>query len=106
MKKKQILLSLCVTVLLVVTSCGTAVSNIDLIQERLTNNECRINREELIFQVKEIEYLQDTTFTGIPQFLLDDSLLVCPATGQIYLFEADGNDRTIRCPAGHGESSF
>ena len=106
MTKRQILLLLWAAVVLMVTSCGTAVSNIDLIQERLSNNQCRINREELIFQIKEIEYLQDTTFTVIPQSLLADSLLVCPATGQIYLFEADGNDRTIRCPAGHGASSF
>ncbi len=106
MKKRQIPLLLCAAVLLMVTSCGTSVSNIDLIQERLSNNKCRINREELIFQMQEMEYLQDTTFTEIPQFLLADSLLVCPVTGQFYLFEADRNDRTIRCPAGHGVSSF
>ena len=103
---RDALVLFCVKALFIEAPFITAVSNIDMIHERISNNKCRINREELIFQMQEIEYLQDTTFTEIPQFLLADSLLVCPVTGQFYLFEADGNDRTIICPAGHGVSSF
>ena len=97
---------ICIAAFLFVTACGTATSNIDMIKERLTENGCRINREELIFQMRELEYLQDTVYTEIPQPLLEDSLLVCPSTSQLYMMAVDGNDRTIICPAGHGESSF
>ncbi len=97
---------ICIAAFLLVAACGTATSNIDEIRDRLNENSCRINREELIFQIRELEYLQDTTFAEIPQFLLNDSLLVCPSTGHHYTMVADGNDRTIICPAGHGESSL
>lgn len=97
---------ICIAVFLFVAACGTATSSIDEIRDRLNENSCRINREELVFQLQNLEYLQDTTFSEIPEFLLDDSLLVCPATSQLYVMVVDGNDRTIICPAGHGESSF
>ena len=87
-------------------SCGTSTSNIDKIQERLNRNKCRIYREELIFQIQELEYFQDTTFTDIPESFLDDSLLSCPVTALPYLMIVEGNNRTIRCPSGCGESSF
>ncbi|MCK5131978.1 MAG: hypothetical protein KAR40_07490 [Candidatus Sabulitectum sp.] len=91
---------------LLFAACGTSISNIDKIQARLNKNKCRINREELIYSMQDLEYRQDTTFTEIPQTLIDDSLLVCPATNQFYLLVVDGNDRTVICPGGHGESSF
>lgn len=91
---------------LLLTACGTTVSNLDEIEERLNENRCRINREALIFEMAELEYFQDTTYYEIPQLLLDDSLLVCPLTDQFYLFVIDGNDRSIECPSIHGDSSF
>lgn len=102
---RYVLLLISLTFLLS-ASCGTSTSSIDKIQERLNENACRINREELIFQIQELEYRQDTTFKEIPQSFLNDSLLLCPATDQPYLMIVNGNDRMIRCPSGHGESSF
>ena len=65
-----------------------------------------INREGLIIQIEDLEYHMDTVFTGIPSDLLADSFTVCPVTLQPYTLSGDGNDRTITCPSGHGESSF
>lgn len=90
---------------LLFAACGTS-TNIVKIQTRLNENKCRLNREELIFRMQDLEYLQDTTFNEIPQTLIDDSLLVCPATNQFYLLVVDGNDRAVICPQEHGESSF
>ncbi len=92
--------------IVLLTACGTTISSIDDITARLNKNRCRINREELIFQIGEQEYLQDTTFYEIPQLLFDDSLLVCPSNEQFYFMVVDGNDRSIECPSIHGDSSF
>ena len=93
-------------VCLLLAACGTTISSIDDIKARLNKNKCRINREELVFQMGELEYLQDTTFYEIPQLLLDDSLLVCPSNEEFYFMVVDGNDRSIGCPFLHGDSSF
>ena len=90
----------------ILVSCGTTTSSIDKIRERLETNKCRMNREELIFQINEQEYLHDTTYTEIPGFLLEDSTLTCPSSGEHYVLVRDGNDRSIECPSGHGNSSF
>lgn len=100
---KKILLLVCS---LLLVSCGATTSSIDEIRERLETNKCRLNREELIFQIRDQEYLQDTIYTEIPAILLQDSLLVCPSTGVHYTLVRDGDDRSIECPSGHGDSSF
>ncbi len=102
--KKTLLLAFSLSLLL--TSCGTSTSSIDEIRERLEVNKCRMNREELIFQIKDQEYLQDTTYTEIPGFLLEDSIFTCPSNGLYYTLVWDGDDRSIECPSGHGDSSF
>ncbi len=100
---KKILL---IALSLVLLSCGTTTSSIDEIRERLEVNKCRLNREEVIFQMRDHEYLQDTTYTEIPGFLLEDSLYTCPSSGEFYSLVMDGDDRSIECPSGHGDSSF
>ena len=102
--KSKLILS--ISAILLVAACGTKTFDIDMVRDRLNKNKCKINREDLIFQVSELEYLRDTTFTAVPTSLLEDSVCVCPATTQPYLLVFDGNDRTIACPVGHGESSF
>ncbi len=92
--------------ILFLTSCGTSTSSINEIEKRLIENSCRINREELIFQIHSIEYVQDTTFSEIPESLLPDSLLFCPSTGLNFILLVDGGNRKIECPSNHGDSSF
>ncbi len=106
--KKTLIISLAIFILTTLFSmaCGTTTSNIDRIQERVDKNKCRMNREDLIYHIQDLEYLHDTTYIEIPQALVDDSLLSCPATGELYLLEADGDDRMIICPTGHGDSSL
>lgn len=104
--KKTLIISITVLFSLFFIACGTTTSNIDRIQERVDKNKCRMNREDLIFHIQDLEYFHDTTYIEIPQALLDDSLLFCPATGELYLLEVDGDDRMFICPAGHGDSSF
>ncbi|MCK5785217.1 MAG: hypothetical protein KAH54_01520 [Candidatus Sabulitectum sp.] len=89
-----------------VWGCGSSTSTIDQITGRVNRNKCRINRECLIIQIEDLEYHMDTTFAGIPLDLLADSLVACPESLQPYTLSADGNDRMITCPSGHGESSF
>ncbi len=108
MKHKRAFLVLICCGVFLYAACisSTTTSNIDEIQERLNTNKCRINREELIFQIQELEYLQDTTFSEIPELHLDGSLLVCPVTSQTYRLTVDGDERSIVCNTEHGDSSF
>jgi len=102
-------LFLVITAVLLAGSCTTTTAeepNIDEIRDRLNRNACRITREDLIFQMGELEYLNDSTYTEIPSGLLADSLLFCPVTGDPYTMLIDDGDRFINCPAGHGESEF
>ena len=94
---------------LLLLSCGTTTTDdldIDAIRARLDSNACRIIREELRFQMSELEYTNDTTYTAIPTGLLPDSLTVCPVSGEAFLFQADNGDRKVVCPSGHGETEF
>jgi len=95
--------------LLFLTACGSTSSgnlNIDEIRERLNQNSCRINREEAVFRIVDLEYIQDSLFTEIPEGSIDDSLLVCPVTGEFYVFLLEGEHRKVLCASGHGESLF
>jgi hypothetical protein len=87
--------------------CGTETSDdldIQAIRDRLNMNACRINREELLFQLGELEFVNDSTYLEIPAGMLPDSLLVCPVTGEMYQFSRHDGKAVIICPSGHGES--
>jgi hypothetical protein len=103
MRTKIIILSI---VALLVLACGTSVSSLDEIQDRLNRNKCRMNREDLVFAIQGLEYEMDTVFTSIPQDLLDDSLLICPADSSLYVMITDGDNRRIQCSFCGGDSSF
>ena len=95
--------------LLIALSCGTEVSrgpDIDMIRDRLDRNACKIVREDLVFQMGELEFVNDTTYADIPFELLADSLSVCPVTEDQLLMVRDGNHRKIVCPSGHGQTDF
>lgn len=78
----------------------------DIIRDRLNRNACRIVRENLVFQLGKLEFLNDTTYMEIPGELLPESLVVCPVTDELLLFTVNGGRRKIACPAGHGETDF
>lgn len=95
--------------LLAIAACGTETSrppDLDMIRDRLNRNACSMVREELVFQIGELEFRNDTTYSAIPEELLPDSLLVCPVTSEALEIMTDGDDRSIRCPSGHGETRF
>lgn len=102
----KVILFFSVLTVLLIAACGTSTSNIDEITRRINYNNCRLNREELIFQIRELEYNMDTTFTVLSPGLFSDSVLVCPVSGEPYTFVVDGGNRSIECPSGHGESSL
>ncbi len=90
-------------------SCGTETSNgpdIDMIRERLNENACGIVREDLIFRIEDLEFINDTTFTEIPLDLIAESLTVCPVTGEQLQMIVENRDRSIICPSGHGQTEF
>ncbi len=80
--------------------------NIDQIRARLDNNACRIIREELVYRIDELEFINDTTYSVLPVELLPDSILACPVTGEFFSMAVDGRNRLIQCPSGHGETEF
>ncbi len=95
--------------MLAIAACGTETSrppDLDMIRDRLNRNACRMVREELVFQMGELEFRNDSTYTAIPLELLPDSLVVCPVTSEALEMRVDGDDRSIRCPSGHGETRF
>ncbi len=95
--------------LLSLTGCGTEISDapdLDMIRDRLNRNACRMVREDLVFQMGELEFRNDSTYSAIPGELLPDSLLICPVTSETFEMLIDGDDRMIRCPSGHGETRF
>ncbi|PIE51876.1 hypothetical protein CSA37_09540 [Candidatus Fermentibacteria bacterium] len=100
--------------ILFLIACGTSSSAIDsfeedelqMMRDRLNNNACRINRENLIFNLESIEYEQDTTFAELPLDLFADSLYCCSQTGEAYKLFIDGGHRYIECPSGHGNTEF
>jgi hypothetical protein len=91
---------------LLALACATSISSFDEIQNRLNRNKCRINRESLVFAMQGLEYEMDTVFTSVPEDLLDDSLLVCPADSSLYVMITDGNNRKIQCSFCNEHSSF
>lgn len=98
-----------VAFVLVLVSCGSVTSdepNIDMIRDRLNRNACRIQREDLIFEIGELEFVNNTTYSEIPLELLPESLDVCPVTLEPYQLLVDGNKRRIVCPSGHGRTDF
>lgn len=105
---KLFLLVLCSVLML--ASCGSTSGNeginIEEIRARLDENACRIMREELVFQLGELEFTNDTTYSVLPSELLADSLLVCPVTLETFMLVTDGNDRQIECPSVHGKTEF
>jgi len=95
------------TVFLALLGCGTQTTgeaDLDAIRARLDMNACRINREELMFRLGELEFVNDSTYQALPVELLPDSLLYCPVTIEPYEFTREDGSRIIRCPAGHGET--
>lgn len=96
--------------LILFSSCGSTSGsdgmNIDQIRARLDKNACRIRREELVYRIDELEFINDTTYSVLPAELLPDSLLACPVTGEFFSMAADGGDRLIQCPSGHGETEI
>lgn len=95
--------------LLSLTGCGTETSDapdLEMIRDRLNRNACRMIREELVFQMGELEFRNDTTYSAVPGELLPDSLLICPVTSELLEMLVDGDHRSIRCPSGHGETRF
>ncbi len=99
---------------LLLLSCGTSSSSLDsfeedelqMMRDRLNNNACRINRENLVFKLDDLEYEQDTTFVELPVDLLADSLCCCSETGSTYNLVVDVDHRYIECPSGHGNTEF
>lgn len=94
---------------LFLAGCGTRSSgdmDIDGIRERLNRNSCRMNREQLVFALGDLEFNNDTTYAELPMELLADSLVQCPVSGEAYgMIRLDGS-RVLRCPSGHGETKF
>ncbi|MBD3370738.1 hypothetical protein GF402_10275 [Candidatus Fermentibacteria bacterium] len=81
---------------------------VEEIREELDRTACRNRLDDLAFALRGL-VLSDTTGSTDPArlcVLLDDSLLVCPATGGRYLIEEKGDEWVVRCPAGHGSESF
>ncbi|HOP26850.1 MAG TPA: hypothetical protein PLM22_06490 [Candidatus Sabulitectum sp.] len=98
-----------VVILFLLAGCGTETSDapdLDMIRDRLNRNACRMIREELVFQMGELEFRNDSTYSAIPGELLPESLLICPVTTEAFEMLVDGDDRMIRCPSGHGETRF
>jgi hypothetical protein len=94
------------TALLFTVACGTSISSLDEIENRLKRSKCRLNRENLVFAIEGLEYKMDTVFTDIPENLLNDSLQACPASGELYVMLVEGDNRRILCPVCQNESSF
>lgn len=94
---------------LLLISCGTQTSgepDLQAIRDRLDRNACRIVREDLVFQMVDLEYTNDTTYTEIPSLLLPDSVTACPVTQELWEFVISDGDRSVRCRSGHGETEF
>lgn len=90
-------------------SCGTETSgeiDLEMIRDRLDRNACRIVREDLAFEIGELEFIEDSTFSAIPVDILEDSLLACPVTGEPFTMENEDGDRWILCPSGHGRTEL
>lgn len=98
-----------IVVFLLFLACGSQTSgepDLDMIRDRLDRNACRIVREDLVFEIVDLEFLNDTTYSEIPSGLLPDSLTACPVTLEALQLFVDGGDRKIVCPSGHGETEF
>jgi len=87
------------------SACGTNTSNLEQIQQQLLENGCKLNRQELVYKIHDLEYENDTLYTELPFELLPDSICVCPADSSVYLF-LQGDNRVIQCPNGHGSSEI
>lgn len=98
------------TLMLLIAGCGTETSGggleIEEIRERLQQNACRIQRDEFVFRLRDMEYRADSTYTAMPDSFPVDSLLFCPVTEEPYLMVVSGADRYIECPSGHGSTSL
>ncbi len=97
------------TLVCLLLSCGAETSSsieIEMIRDRLNRNACRIAREDLIFQINDLEFINDTSFTVIPFDMLAESLTVCPVTGEQFQMLVDNDDKKIVCPSGHGHTDF
>ena len=87
------------------SGCSTSTSNLEQIQQQLLENGCKLNRQELVYKIHDLEYENDTLYTELPFDLLPDSLCVCPADNSVYLL-LEEEDRVIQCPNGHGSSDI
>ncbi len=103
------IIHLAAMLIIFLAGCGTRSSgemDIDEIRERLNRNSCRINRDQLVFALGDLEFHNDTTYAELPVELLADSLVRCPVSEEVYeMLRLDGS-RVLRCPSGHGETKF
>ncbi len=100
-----IIISATFVVILFASACSTNTSNLEQIQQQLQENRCKLNRQELVYKIHDLEYNNDTLYTELPFELLPDSICVCPVDSSVYLL-LQVDDRIIQCPNGHGSNEI
>lgn len=95
--------------LLTVVSCGEQTSmSLEEMRLRLDANRCMAVQDKAAYELMSWEYSneQRVTTDELLRTALPDSLLVCPVTGERYIFEVSGEERHLECPSGHGSTEL
>lgn len=90
---------------MLMVSCGAQTDmSLEDMRLRLDGNRCRAVQDKAAYELMSWEYNneQRVTTDELLRTALPDSLLVCPVTGERYIFEVSSDERSLTCPSGHG----